>query len=123
MYRDSLWARFCRMMSTVFFAASIFCTIMDIIAFDERAVQLLRPLGAVWLLLDAKSLNSVYHGLYARGMNWMWDSVLQPILSQSGLFVFGCLALFFLALAWLTPARRRRRRTDHDDPRYDRRSH
>lgn len=116
------WRGLWRLIGTVFTAASAFCLILDVLAYTARSPTVLRPLGAVWLLAEPESINAIHTSLYVNDMPWMWDGAIRPVLSQSGFIVFGCLALFFLALAWLVPRRRRRRRID-DDPRYDRRSH
>lgn len=96
-----------------------------------------QPLGALWLDVHNRSLQSLHTALTSDGPSWIWSGLLLPILSQPGIVVFGCLALLFLALAWMMPRHNRRgefddhashgrggrERPDYDDPRYDRRRH
>ena len=103
-----------------------------IVSWDDYET-VFRPLGAFWLNVHAESLEALHRSLTAGGGDpWLWNSVLMPLLKIPTIIVFGCLALLFLAFAWLSPRRdRRRRRHDDyghyerdrrdDDARYDRR--
>ena len=88
--------------------------LLDMAASSGTDSLIFRPLGRIWMALHEASLQSFHAGLYEIGMGWLWASVFLPLLSITGIVFFGCLALAFLALAWLLPDRPRRRRTDHD---------
>ncbi len=109
-------------------ATMVFCGLIDLIASSDKVETIFRPLGTLWLNVHGQSLQSLHAALTANGPSWLWSSLLLPILSQPGIFVFGCLALIFLALALMIPRRDLRERgrlerPDDHDPRYDRRRH
>ena len=104
-------------------AIMVICGMIDYAASSGTAALIFRPLGALWLSVNAASLNAIHGFLTSAGPSPLWDGILLPILSQPGIVVFGCLGLLFLALAFLFPGRGRdRHRRVDDDARYDRRS-
>jgi len=110
------------------FAITVVIGLADLAASSGQTATIFRTLGAQWLSFDEASLNGLYGWLTASGPSMLWGGLLLPILSQPGIFVFGCLAAFFLALAFLFPGRERHRRWNdddprEDDPRHDRRGH
>lgn len=103
-------------------ATTVICAVIDYAASSGTAALIFRPLGALWLSVNAASLNAIHGFLTGAGPSPLWDGILLPILSQPAIIVFGCLGVFFLALAVLFPGRGRdRHRRLHDDARYDRR--
>ncbi len=120
--RRSLRARVLRFFGISSLGAMVVTALTDLVASSGTGAVIFRPLGRIWMGLHEGSLQSLHAALYEMGVGWLWTGVLLPILSQAGIVVFGCLAVLFLAFAWLIPGHPRRRRDDHD-PRYDRRRH
>jgi len=103
-------------------AMMVISAVVDYAASSGTAALIFRPLGALWLSVNAPGLNAIHGFLTGAGPSPLWDGILLPILSQPAIVVFGCLGLLFLALAFLFPGRGRdRHRRLHDDARHDRR--
>ncbi len=79
--------------------------IWDLVGLVEGEGFAWRPLGAVWAAIDRDSLLLVEPAIARHVSEWLWSSVVFPLLEAPALLVFGAPGLLLLLLC-----RRRKQR-------------